>query len=619
MFAVAATHPAPLEATYRQQSWRLSSVLGNDRRFRAPLLWVAVYAVVTQLTGAFFMADTVDYATDVFHLYRGLHHTFWEFGHLFWRPLGWVLLRALTPLIQRFTHADAWVQETHILIALNWLAGLACVFLLRACLRRFPVRPATADLCTLAFLFSNGFLNYIHSGSSYIPGLAFLLLGLYWLAARAEVETPSAWRPVAAAAALALAVFLWFPYIFALPGILAMPLIYRSDSQSRRALTSLALRTTIYCLIMGVVSYALVLARLRLFSFADIFRWVTEEATAIGGVHGTTRAIFGLARSFINMGDDGVLFKRFLLHDPYNPVSFFELSRASLLKLVLYYSLLAAVLKQLLDSGNRRIFWLSLAVATPVFAFALFWYGGDVERYMALYPVFFIAVSCALTSDRAPAYLKWLATIVLLVGVYSNFAATSNFTLRKEQRQVQERVKDILPLLNSSSRVILLDINDEIQNFKRTFLFQPIVRHDMISTYTVLNVGTPKDFRWHQDLAQIVSKTWGAGGDVWVSKRVLEERPQRNWNWVEGASPHVTWPMVRSFFTEFDYGRSVGGEDGFVFLPPTEKNRAIIDTLQIADAAAKQQLSDRRIWIGSAASVRNSKWLSPTEDFRGIM
>lgn len=215
--------------------------------------------------------------------------------------------------------------------------------------------------------------------------------------------------------------------------------------------------------------------------------------------------------------------------------------------------------------------------------------------------------------------MKWLATIVLLVGVYSNFAATSNFTLRKEQRQVQERVKDILPLLNSSSRVILLDINDEIQNFKRTFLFQPIVRHDMISTYTVLNVGTPKDFRWHQDLAQIVSKTWGAGGDVWVSKRVLEERPQRNWNWVEGASPHVTWPMVRSFFTEFDYGRSVGGEDGFVFLPPTEKNRAIIDTLQIADAAAKQQLSDRRIWIGSAASVRNSKWLSPTEDFRGIM
>jgi len=119
-----------------------------------------------------------------------------------------------------------------------------------------------------------------------------------------------------------------------------------------------------------------------------------------------------------------VLFKRFLLHDPYNPVSFFELGRASLLKLLLFYGLLIAVLKQLLHSANRRIFWLFLAVAAPVFAFALFWYGGGMERYLPLYPVFFLAVGCALTDDRAPAFLKWLATVVLLVGVFSNFSAT---------------------------------------------------------------------------------------------------------------------------------------------------------------------------------------------------
>jgi hypothetical protein len=311
------------------------------------------------------------------------------------------------------------------------------------------------------------------------------------------------------------------------------------------------------------------------------------EPTAITGVHGTTRAIFGLARSFINMGDDAVLFKRFLLHDPYNPVSFFELGRASLLKLLLFYGLLIAVLKQLLHSANRRIFWLFLAVAAPVFAFALFWYGGGMERYLPLYPVFFLAVGCALTDDRAPAFLKWLATVVLLVGVFSNFSATSSYTLGKEQRHVQERVKDVLPLLKSPSRVIVLDVNDELQNFKRSFPFLPIVRYDMIRTYAALDIGTPKDLHWHQDLALFVLKTWGASGDIWVSKRVLAVRPQRNWTWVEGADPKVTWPMIRYFFTEFDYGMSAGGEDGFLLLVPTEKNKAIINSIQDGDDGSR--------------------------------
>ena len=54
----------------------------------------------------------------------------------------------------------------------------------------------------------------------------------------------------------------------------------------------------------------------------------------------------------------------------------------------------------------------------------------------------------------------------------------------------------------------------------------------------------------------------------------------------------MTWSIVRSFFTEFDYGRSAGDEDGFLFLPPTEKNKAIINSIHDPDAAL-QQLPDR--------------------------
>jgi len=562
-----------------------SSLLPENSRLRMALPWIAAYTLVSYLTGAFFMADTVDYVADVYSHYVGVGNTLWEFGHLIWRPLGWLLIRTLAPVIAVFAGPDLQIQITYIFVALNWVAGLASVLLLRAFLRRFSIRPAVADLCTFAFLCSNAFLNYIHAGSSYIPGLAFLLLGFYLLSVPAEREAaPSPWRPVWAAAALALAVFLWIPYIFAVPGALATPLFHRNEKQSSWALTW---RATIYCLMLGIVSYGLVLVWLRILTPDGVFRWVTAEAAAIGGTSGSTRAIFGLARSFINMGDDGVLFKRFLLHDPYNPVSFFELVRASLLKLFLFYAFLLTGLMQLLRAANRSTLWLCLMVATPVFVFAVFWFGGDMERYLPLYPVLFLAVGCALSDHRAPSYLKWFAAAVLLVGVASNFGAASNFALRIEQRPVEQRMKDVLPLLNPSSLVVLLDIHDELVDFERAFPFHPIVRNRMVETYPVLNIGTPKDLRWHQDLAQTVLNTWSSDGDIWISKRVLELRPHRDWIWVEGADPKVTWPMIRSFFTEFEYGRSAGGDDGFLLLVPTDKNKAIVNSIQAAYAALK--------------------------------
>ena len=490
LFSAAVANTAPFGGVRARP---FASVLSENNRIRIALPWITAYGLLSYLTGAFFMADTVDYADDVYGHYFGLNNTFWEFGHLLWRPLGWVLLRTLSPLLDFFAGRDPRIQVTYIFVALNWLAGLACVLLLRAFLRRLSIRPAIVNGCTLALLCSNAFLNYIHSGSSYIPGLAFLLLGFYLLAAPSQTGR-SPWRPVYAAAALALAVCLWFPYIFAVPGALAMP--------------------------------------------------------------------------------------RFLLRDPYNPVSVFELGRASLLKLCLFYGLLIAVLKQLAHSANRRILWLCLAVATPVFAFALLWYGGAMERYLPLYPVFFLALGRSLTDDGAPGHLKWLATLFLLVSAFSNFGATSRVTLRKAQQPVEARMKDVLPMLNSGSRVVLLDIHDELEDLERTFPFHPIVRGRVVDTYPVLNIGTPKDFHWHQDLARVVLKTWSSDGDIWISKRVLELRPHRNWDWVEGADPHATWPMVRSFFPALDYGRSVGGDDGFRLLLPTEKNKALVSSIQ---------------------------------------
>ena len=50
-------------------------------------------------TSALWMSDTVDYARSIDVALGGGNYEFWEFGHLFWRPLGWLIYRAIGPLI----------------------------------------------------------------------------------------------------------------------------------------------------------------------------------------------------------------------------------------------------------------------------------------------------------------------------------------------------------------------------------------------------------------------------------------------------------------------------------------------------------------------------------------
>ena len=175
----------------------------------------------------------------------------------------------------------------------------------------------------------------------------------------------------------------------------------------------------------------------------------------------------------------------------------------------------------------------------------------------------------------------------LLVIIVSNCGATSSFFLKKEQRHAEERIKGVLPLLKPNSRMVLVDIHDELENFGRSFPFDPVVRSQMLRTYPVLNPGTVQTLHWRQDLMSVVLNVWMSQGDIWVSRRILEVRPHRDWNWVEGGDPRVTWSTVHSCFAQFDYSTSVGGADGFLLLPPTAKNEALIRSLQNGEAATK--------------------------------
>jgi hypothetical protein len=537
--------------------------------------WIAAYTILALLTRAYFMADTVDYVSAVYLHDRGVNYLFWDFRHLFWRPLGWILLHLFGSWTSSFTGNEPRIAVLYIFMALDWLSGIISLFSLRFMLRRFQLPQWSIEISSLGFVVSFAFLNFIHAGTSYVPGLMFLLLGMCLIVRATEPGVPR-YLHAAAALSLALSVCMWFPYAFAVPGALALPLFYRNPSPRP---WSTVLRSTVLCLVFGVVAYGSVLADLHIYSLAGARGWISQGASSVAGVHGVSRVIFGFAHSFIDLGNDGVLVKRYMLHDPYNPVTLRDLARLSLGKLAFFYLVLFVIILQFARSGaGRNILAIFAVSAGPVLIFAVFWFGGDIERYLPLYPVVFLVVAFALANDRKGLVrIPFVAFLALAVG--SNIFALSRQKLDHEQQMVVDRIQPLIPLLKPSSRVVEVDIHDGLVNFSRSFPLDPINRNAELSNYPLLNPGTPQTKHWRSDFAVRVRRTWNTGGDIWLSRRLLAYTPRADWDWIENSDPNLHWKDLPTFFSQFDVGPAVGGEDGFSLLLPTLKNQALVAPL----------------------------------------
>src|SRR5262249_52858115 len=142
--------------------------------------------------------------------------------------------------------------------------------------------------------------------------------------------------------------------------------------------------------------YALTIAGLGIWNLARLKEWILASGHGqiqAGGFRAIARLAFSVPRSFLNMGQDGIWLKRYLVHDPYAPVTFEALSRLSLWKLVLYYVSAAAIGVELLRSKRgRMLFLLLVSASVPIFVFAIFLFeAGSIERYLPLFPFVFLA------------------------------------------------------------------------------------------------------------------------------------------------------------------------------------------------------------------------------------
>src|SRR6266850_5409679 len=189
-------------------------------------LVVVVYFLAGWFTDAYFMGDTVHYANSILKHISGINAHYWDFGHLLWRPLAYVCYRLANPLTSSIYGADPRLNVTLSLWALSWLTGLLGTLLMYVLVSLFCARTWVKNVVTIAFVLSNAYLNYFQTGSSYVPGLMLLLLGLYILLKDGKDNVENARRQgFLAGVALSGSVCLWFPYVLSFPAAIFAPLI----------------------------------------------------------------------------------------------------------------------------------------------------------------------------------------------------------------------------------------------------------------------------------------------------------------------------------------------------------------------------------------------------------
>ncbi|MBI3653722.1 MAG: hypothetical protein HY231_22040 [Acidobacteria bacterium] len=525
-----------------------------------------VYLLATYCTDAPFMGDTADY---IHSLVNGVE--FWEFGHLGWRPLGWLLFQGLHTPVSWLVGDDLSAQSAAVFIAMTWVSGLASVLLLHALCRRYAKANWLASLVTVAFIFSQAFLNFTQTGSSYIPGLCFLLTGFFLLLKRAETSDQSWSAAALAGGALALAIGLWFPYVWAMPAVLLAPFLIGKVSPStwpliRRTMFAVSLFTT--------GAYLLVILHLGISDWAGLRDWITAASHGMN-LMGMPRTVLGLARSFIHLGNDSIAFKRFSLHDPYAPTAAVDLLRAGVWKLLFFYLTFAALLISLARFGKRFLLLLGIN-ALPLFGFALFFDGGSAERYLPLYPTLFLAAAYGLAQPATPRLVRWALLFFFLTFAIANVRVMNVATLTTQQAAVQARLERLHSQLTPQCRLFVISEQDEMLKFNRTYFFNPMNQQIGVITRPVVLLNTQQVDTWMTDFAAEVDIAWKGGGDAWLSKRLFSALPSPQWNWVEGEDRRIGWRDLHDFFVQLETAEGSGDQDGFVRLLPTANNQRVV-------------------------------------------
>jgi hypothetical protein len=547
-------------------------------------LLIVVFISLLFIVGPDNYGDVYRYADDILTYNTGKfppgQNPLWEFGHLLWRPFVWLLWKAGTPLLVSRWADSPTLQVIAVMSAIDIVAAAVVIFLIHTLVRGVCRYRWQALLVTLGFMFTNPFLNYMRSGTAYLPGLVFQLLGLLTLLKAVSLPAISYRRAMLGGALLAFSALIWFMYLMPIPGILFTVYAFRrkslswSDPEGARRLR-LLVRAVLAGALIGVVAYGIGAVGRGVTSPADLRAWLTDAGHGISQDRTLARMVTSVPRAFFNLGNDGMILKRFVFKDPYAPVSVLDLLRLSVWKLCLVYAALLALVLQLWFSREKGLL-IGLAIAAaPVlyFILVLFEPSGH-ERYFAVFAVLFLALACVVGGSVENPKRPLVAVLLLLLVALppANTKSYIDFRHSDDMAMALQRILALRSVLTPNSVAVVLSFRDGISQFVERFPFHPAVRQ-LLPIHDVIEAGNLRTLHWRAEFAQRALATWQHGGEIWISRRLFAARPLPQWNWVEADDRRVKWTDLPEFFGQLGTDESVAGDDGFVRMARTESNR----------------------------------------------
>ena len=536
-------------------------------------------ALVLLLTRSNFMGDTFIYDSDIATYLTGKapFSSLYDFGHLIWRPIGALLVVGRSPSMQvDFSRANA------ALVHVNLIGSLLCAFLLWALLRMTKlIKDGVALFMVAAFLTTNGFITLSRSGTSWLSGLACVLAGccLTLMAERRhQAGEPARWIWIAALLAASLAILLWVPYVLAALPVVCSGLLVRPEKPQWKTVWRAVVRIVPGLVFLVAIAYLLAIHARHIASMPELRSWVVSAEHGELMTRRTIRFFFGLPRSFFILGNNGIVWKQYLFHDPYARRTLFDVLWAGSWILALFYGAAAMAGLFLVRARQFRgvLIWAILGVV-PTVILAIAFESGSVERYFALYPMVFLVVGVLLASAKTPRPLRALLIGILAVQIGNNLFAAFR---PKMDREFAASLHRVGPLVNRPGDVTLYVMGRKSDDLMDLYSIPEFAMSQNRLDFQPVAPSRPNvKPEWSTTFANSVLNRWARGGEAWASKRFWAARPRRGWLWVENDEPGVHWAVYSEVFSHLKTDAETDGKDGFLRIANTPDNQAQLRAL----------------------------------------
>jgi hypothetical protein len=515
-----------------------------------------------------------------------------EFGHLLWRPAAVGVTVLCGTVISAWTHAGPPLVPLAALIALNailsWLA-----FLLIYKIGRRLSGPLAGWIVALLFLTSNAVLTYLRSGYSYLPGLAMQIVAVSIVlatpaSARLGLRAVSSLglRAVSSlglrafwlGCALAASFCLWVPYVVTVPGVIVLALLWEKGGLARTERRRLAMLAALWLAAISALLFGGAILLNRFQSPHQIADWIRDSSHEWAQTRRLARLVTGLPRSLLALQDETVMLKRLYLHDPYAPVTWKAILAAVAWKPPLF-ALAMGALGWLLakTEEGRRLLIANLCAWIPLIVFAVTVFEpGSPSRFLPGFALLFTGLAYAagrLSWRQAPARIvSVILSVFFAAMLVLNVSSVSPAARQARDRNALARLEAYNRVRKPNDVLFLLGFKDSIFRFQNADPFHPFSQADF-RVLDAMEPGTLRGLHFRQVFADEAGKAWQHGGDVWISRRLVAERPLPEWDWVEGDTPGVGWKDLSAYYRQFATDAETGGADGFLRIAASPENR----------------------------------------------